>query len=266
MTRRWLLGLVLLLGVIVIWVLSSTFMQYIFLDQNFAHPFFLTYISTSLFTIYLVGFVFCKSWRSGPKTSEWIIEEEPQRPEHATPSVMATVAILSEPVTTSGASFVSVPSRSVPQSSSSIPLLTVRRIFLISAMFCPLWFAANYTFNASLVLTSVSSNTIISATSSLWTLLFGAILCVEEFAWGKLVGSFLCVAGVSVVSVTDENRSGVSTLKGDLLAIVAAVFYGVYITFLRKQIKNEKQVPMPMFFGTRFSARRLDVPTSRHFP
>jgi drug/metabolite transporter (DMT)-like permease len=76
MTRRWLFGLILLLGVVLIWVLSSTFMQYIFLEQNFAHPFFLTYISTSLFTIYLIGFVFCKSWRSGNKTSEWVLEEE----------------------------------------------------------------------------------------------------------------------------------------------------------------------------------------------
>jgi solute carrier family 35 protein F5 len=117
-------------------------------------------------------------------------------------------------------------------------------------MFCPLWFAANYTFNASLLLTSVSSNTIISATSSFWTLLFGTIFCVEEFAWGKLVGSFLCVAGVALVSITDENRAGINSLKGDFLSLLAAVFYGLYITFLRKQIKNEKQVPMAMFFGS----------------
>jgi drug/metabolite transporter (DMT)-like permease len=73
---------------------------------------------------------------------------------------------------------------------------------------------------------------------------------VEEFVWGKLVASVLCLVGVTLVSVSDENRSGVESLKGDLLSVLAAIFYGLYVTLLRKQIKNEHQVPMPMFFGT----------------
>jgi hypothetical protein len=43
----------------------------------------------------------------------------------------------------------------------------------LACVFCPLWFAANYTFNASLSLTSVASNTVLSTTSGLFTFLLG---------------------------------------------------------------------------------------------
>jgi hypothetical protein len=42
---------------IVIWVASSQLMQYIFDEENFSKPFFLTYFNTSLFTLYLFGFL-----------------------------------------------------------------------------------------------------------------------------------------------------------------------------------------------------------------
>ena len=52
-SRRYLLGLVLLLAVVFLWVASSALIQSIFVDQNFHRPFMLTYYSTSLFTLYL---------------------------------------------------------------------------------------------------------------------------------------------------------------------------------------------------------------------
>ncbi len=52
-SRRYALGIVLLLLVVVLWVGSSTLIQTIFVDQNFRQPLFLTYYSTSLFTLYL---------------------------------------------------------------------------------------------------------------------------------------------------------------------------------------------------------------------
>jgi len=38
-------------------------MQFIFEDNQFSKPFFTTYFATSLFTIYLSGFIFVKQWR-----------------------------------------------------------------------------------------------------------------------------------------------------------------------------------------------------------
>jgi hypothetical protein len=55
---------------------------------------------------------------------------------------------------------------------------TFWQIARTSLIFCPVWFAANYSYNKSLSLTSVSSNTILSSTSST-TLIFSCV--VEEW-------------------------------------------------------------------------------------
>jgi hypothetical protein len=49
----------------------------------------------------------------------------------------------------------------------------------------------NYTFNLGLTMTSVSSSTILSSTSALWTLILGAIVKVETFNIVKLGGVLL---------------------------------------------------------------------------
>lgn len=61
--RRLVLGIVVLLLVDVIWVGSAELMEYIFKDEEFDKPFFLTYFNTSSFMIYLTGFLFLKPWR-----------------------------------------------------------------------------------------------------------------------------------------------------------------------------------------------------------
>lgn len=38
-------------------------MQYIFKDENFNKPFFSTYVKTTMFMLYLLGFIFWKPWR-----------------------------------------------------------------------------------------------------------------------------------------------------------------------------------------------------------
>jgi solute carrier family 35, member F5 len=60
-------------------------------------------------------------------------------------------------------------------------MLGIRATLRIAAIFSPIWFVANYAFNLSLTQTSVASSTVISATSSLWTLLLGVIIGVEQY-------------------------------------------------------------------------------------
>ena len=61
--QRLALGLLTLLLVDVIWVASSELTEYIFKTQNFNKPFFSTYLKTSLFMLYLPGFLVYKPWR-----------------------------------------------------------------------------------------------------------------------------------------------------------------------------------------------------------
>lgn len=55
-SSRYVLGICLLLAVVFLWVGSSTLIQEIFVDLDFREPFFLTYYSTSLFSLYLPAF------------------------------------------------------------------------------------------------------------------------------------------------------------------------------------------------------------------
>jgi len=127
-----------------------------------------------------------------------------------------------------------------------LPLKQVAKLGLI---FCILWFIANYSYVISLQHTSVSSNTIISTTSGFFTLFIGVFFKIEEFTVGKLAAVGSCVGGVALVSLSDEQNSGTDSLVGDLIALFSAAGYGLYIVMLKKNIKSEKQVSMPVFFG-----------------
>ena len=64
-TSRHTKGVLLTLAVVLLWVGSSVAIKEIFHAGEFKKPFFLTYFSTSLFTLYLLGF-FCRpAWRAG---------------------------------------------------------------------------------------------------------------------------------------------------------------------------------------------------------
>ena len=131
-------------------------------------------------------------------------------------------------------------------------LLPTRRVAMLAAQFCPVWFVANYAFNLSLGLTSVSSNTILSTTSSLWTLVLGLfVLKDERFNWGKLVAVTLTIGGVTLVSLEDQKGDGGDggdSILGDVIALFSAVAYAVYTVLLRLRVKDD-EVHLAMFFG-----------------
>ncbi|XP_006636420.1 solute carrier family 35 member F5 [Lepisosteus oculatus] len=61
--RRMVLGIFILLLVDVIWVASSELTSYIFKDKEYNKPFFSTFAKTSMFVLYLLGFLVWKPWR-----------------------------------------------------------------------------------------------------------------------------------------------------------------------------------------------------------
>ncbi|XP_061649583.1 solute carrier family 35 member F5-like isoform X3 [Phyllopteryx taeniolatus] len=61
--RRMALGVVILLLVDVIWVASSELTSYIFRRQDYNKPFFSTFTKTSMFVLYLLGFLLWRPWR-----------------------------------------------------------------------------------------------------------------------------------------------------------------------------------------------------------
>jgi solute carrier family 35 protein F5 len=123
---------------------------------------------------------------------------------------------------------------------------------LAIAEFCLLWFAASYFVTACLEYTSVASFTILTSTSSIWTLLFGAIFGVEQFSFKKFIG---VLASLDLAGDNDENRgkfphkSQREIAIGHAMAFISAVFYGMYAIVMKSRIDNEDRVNMALFFG-----------------
>ena len=139
--------------------------------------------------------------------------------------------------------------------------LTLQETAKLALEFCLLWFLANYFAAACLEHTTVASSTILSSTSSIWTLLSGALMRVETFTLRKFIGVCASLGGVALISLvdvtgsTDENRgtfphkSPRELAVGDTMAFVSAVLYGFYAVFMKARIGDESRVNMPLFFG-----------------
>ncbi|KAG1689001.1 hypothetical protein DVH05_002884 [Phytophthora capsici] len=218
-TFDWMLGVTFLVIVALIWTFASVLVQYIFHNLSFQGPFFLTYVGISLFSVNLplwyasqVLFPRAKAWYRGLPTNGKLCHSELLR-------------------------------RTGKQASYS-------QIFRISAIISPLWFIANFTYNESLNLTSVSSSTIVSSTSTVFTFLLSVVALKEPFVWMKLAGVVLCMAGNISTIFNDEGADGgTDHVFGDLVALFAAFMYGVYTTAIRRLIPDEESVSISLFFG-----------------
>jgi len=145
----------------------------------------------------------------------------------------------------------------------------------LSFYFCVLWFLANYFALSCLQYTTVASTTILSSTSSVWTLLIGAITRTEKFTWRKLIGVVASLVGVFLISQVDmstsspepdpntkrdgglgesfPDKSPAELAFGDAMAAFSALVYGIYTITLKRATSaaaaEGKSLNMPLFFG-----------------
>ncbi len=141
--------------------------------------------------------------------------------------------------------------------------LTISETAKLGLEFCMLWFLANYWIAVSLEYTTVASSTILTSTSSVFTLVFGVWLKVEQFSWRKLIGIMASLSGIILISSVDlSGTSGDAEHRGDFpkktprelilgnaLAFLSAGTYGIYTVFMKKRIDDESKISMPLFFG-----------------
>ncbi|KAH7419013.1 hypothetical protein BKA64DRAFT_699061 [Cadophora sp. MPI-SDFR-AT-0126] len=244
------LGIFLLLVTVGLWTSSNFLTSYIFADNTYSKPYFVTYFNTSFFAISLIpifwrishqhGFSHIRTsiaefWQQG-KTSYTAIgskfggdEDDAEDPMSASHSRLLVDNDVGPALSLSG--------DPRPQDE----MLSVSETAWLSLEFCFLWFAANYLVAACLEYTSVASSTILTSTSSIWTLIFGALVRVEHFSYKKLIGG----TGFVVWYRLDLGEIAL----GDAMAFGSAVMYGIYAVVMKKRIGNEDRVSMPLFFG-----------------
>ena len=233
--KNWFIGLFMIFIVILSWVSSSFILNQVFEVNSFKKPFLITYLNVSSFILYLIP-----SWRQllGCQTDSESKEDEKY-----------------EQISTDTDS----------EETDITPLLakddnifndsiSMKQTMKLSGVFCILWFIANFSSNASLSYTSVASQTILSSTSSFFTLFIGAILQVESINSKKLLGLLVSFIGIIVVTESDSIMPDVSFTKiqvviGNSLALIGALVYGLYSTLLKRSIKDESKFNINLFFG-----------------
>lgn len=137
------------------------------------------------------------------------------------------------------------------QRHSSQSRFSVHHTAKLSFLFFVLWFASNLLNNASYYYTSVQSATIISCSSSFFTLLIGAYLGVEKMSVVKLVPLLLTAAGIIVITSQDSRSASAPprALLGNMLSVGSAFLYGVHTTLLKRQVGLELNLNTKLFFG-----------------
>lgn len=117
-------------------------------------------------------------------------------------------------------------------------------------------FAANVTINMALAQTSVSSVTILSSLSGLFTLVLGSIFGIERFNAIRLMAVAASIVGVILVSKADDAiiptdaegqtpndpRIPKHAILGDLLAILSALCYAMYTLLLKAKTGDETRI------------------------
>ncbi|XP_010547058.1 PREDICTED: thiamine-repressible mitochondrial transport protein THI74 [Tarenaya hassleriana] len=282
---RWVLGLIYIFAVATIWIAASFVVQSV-VDEGVS-PFLVTFICNSLFMIYLPIF---EIGRYLEDTYGSILFWRNNRSSHLPESVESEKSVLL------GQGYVGVASDALEVSmavgeemcnqnsdgiesrmeniehevESSVEVTgscnkgldekgrwTRARVAKVSLLICPFWFLAQLTFNISLKYTTLTSNTILSSASSLFTFLVSLVFLGEKFTWLKLFSVLLCMSGTIIVSLGDSESDNATTAKnpllGDILSLVSAALYAAYITLIRKKLPDGEEKPvavsMAQFLG-----------------
>ncbi|EPS42450.1 hypothetical protein H072_3573 [Dactylellina haptotyla CBS 200.50] len=245
-------GIALLLLVVTLWVTSSFLVSHIFTDDNYVKPYLVVYLSTSSFTIYLIPWG-VKHFFKNPNVRRWL-RLEPLRGGKSRLDTRYSRLDGSQEDDYED-------ELGDPHAGKLGPRDTMK----LSAQFCLLWFVANWFAGACLEYTSVASTTILSATSSIFTLIFGALFQVERFSWAKVGAIAVSMTGVVLISKADATKGSATEeppttggekhhttaeiLLGDGMALLGALIYGLYTVLLKVRIGHESRVSMQLFFG-----------------
>ena len=259
--------------------------QTIFADDTYSKPFFVTYVNTSFFLVPLIPILAQKVLRDPQALRDWAAGLKPDfrgryLPLETDESVDGSVYTGSpqlgrarRDINASGEvvlassvdSLEALDAKRATLSSreDSTTPLTFQQTARLSLEFCLIWFIANYFIAACLEYTTVASSTILTSTSSVFTLLFGYLFGVERFTLQKMLAVLASLTGIILISTvdfsgtnTDDEHRGdfpTKTLRelaiGNGEALLSAVLYGLYATFMKKRIPNETRINMPLFFG-----------------
>lgn len=126
------------------------------------------------------------------------------------------------------------------------------RLWLLAGLFFALDLAI---WHQSIRLTSVANATLLANLAPIFVVLFGWWLLGERVGFGFLLGMALALGGC-VLLVSRSTGAGPSSLAGDALGVLTAVFYAGYILAITRARRNSSVLGL-MFWTTAISAALL---------
>ena len=90
-------------------------------------------------------------------------------------------------------------------------------------------------------MTSVASSVVLVYTSPIWTAVISHFFLKEEISANILLGIFISIVGVALIAYSGV-AVGVSTSKGNLLALLGGVMAGIYLSLGRILRKNKTTI------------------------
>lgn len=114
--------------------------------------------------------------------------------------------------------------------------------FRLSVEVFPIWFFANYFYNLSLTCTGVTSSTVLSSTSSMFTYIISLLMKSEEGSVFKLIGVLVSFVGITLTSVDNSSVEEKDSFVGNIFAILSAILYGVYSVYFKIRLREDSEV------------------------
>jgi len=266
---RYMLGLSLLAFTVVLWTTSNFLASTLFADDTYSKPYLVTYVNTSFFVLPLIPMTIRQvlkdpgSFYTFFRTCRTSLVRYRALPQDDDDESDADFFKPTDEPSQSGRT-TPTPNNMHLQNPSTQPTadrMTLTSTIRLGLEFCLLWFLANYFVAACLSYTTVASSTILTSTSSVFTLLFGILFRVETFSLTKSLGVLASLAGIALISTVDlsgssdkhrgsfPHKSVHEIAVGDVMALISAVLYGIYAVFMKARIGDESRVNMPLFFG-----------------
>uniref|UniRef100_A0A8C2WVN1 Solute carrier family 35 member F5 n=1 Tax=Cyclopterus lumpus TaxID=8103 RepID=A0A8C2WVN1_CYCLU len=270
--RRMALGVVILLLVDVIWVGSSELTSYIFKRQEYNKPFFSTFTKTSMFVLYLLGFLVWRPWRQQctgslkRRHSAFFADAEAYFAPCTTDTSVNNC--LSEPL------YVPVKFQDVPAEHSNClmgdsaskkqrvrfsNIMEVRQLPSTQALEAKL---SRMSYPAAkdheAMLRTVGKLTITDVAKIsfffcfVWflaNLSYQEALSNTQVAIVNILSSTSGLFTLILAAIFPSNRLEKGTSVGSLWSLAGAVLYAVYIVMIKRRVDREDKLDIPMFFG-----------------
>lgn len=255
--------------------MNSLHFQYLYKDENFDKPFFCTFFKTSMFTIYLVVMGMIAPWREAcmRNGNYQLVEPQDDADGFFTNGLSdSTFVPIKTPDTESDDSSIrsvrfsklaEVREMNAAEATEALmsrlsyaASIRIRRqrthhkTARTALLFCILWFIANYMFQLALDPSEAALVTLLSTTSSIFTLVLAASFpssSGDRFTVSKLVAVSLTMCGATMVTMSEINEPQSS--RGIILSVLSAFFYACYLVLVKRKNDTDEKIDIIEFFG-----------------